>query len=320
VILTVTANPSVDRTVEVRTLHRGGVQRALSARVDPGGKGVNVSRALAANGFATCAVLPCGGPEGAQLSALLSAEGVEVALVPIAGSVRANVSVVEPDGTTTKINEPGPALTAMELQALTMATIDRSGAAEWVVISGSLPPGTDPQFYGRLVERLVAGGRRVALDTSGTPLRVTIDARPTVVKPNAVELAEATGRAIRTLGDVVDAAELLREKGAGSVLASLGPDGAVLVDGVGATHGECPVALPCSSVGAGDALLAGFLAAGGQGRGALAQALAWGTAAIALPGSSMPAPADIERHTLVIHASIDYSRPLTGLERKPWQN
>jgi 1-phosphofructokinase len=320
VILTITANPSVDRTVEVDAFARGGVVRARAARIDPGGKGVNVSRALAANGFATCAVLPCGGPEGAHLAALLNAEGVEVALVPIAGSVRTNVSVVEPDGTTTKINEPGPNLTADELEALTTASVDRSADTDWVVISGSLPPGADPEFYGELVARLVLTGRPIALDTSGTPLRVTLDARPTIVKPNAVELAEATGRTISTLGDVVDAAELLREKGAGCVLASLGPDGAVLVDDAGATHGECHVDSPCSSVGAGDALLAGFLATGGRGRAALAQALAWGAAAIALPGSRMPTRDDIRPHAVVIHQSIDYSRPLTGMEHQPWQN
>jgi 1-phosphofructokinase len=320
VILTVTANPSVDRTVEVEALVRGGVLRALTARVDPGGKGVNVSRALAANGFATCAVLPCGGPEGGHLSVLLNAEGVDVALVPIAGSVRANVSVVEPDGTTTKINEPGPTLGADELKALTTTTVDRSAGTAWVVISGSLPPGADPEFYGELVEQLVGSDHNVALDTSGIPLCLAVDARPTVVKPNVVELSEATGRTLSTLGDVVDAAQLLMEKGAGSVLASLGPDGAVFVDGSGATHGECPVTSPCSSAGAGDALLAGFLAAGGEGRGALAEALAWGSAAIALPGSRMPRPGDIHRHAVVIHGSINYSRRLSGSEHKPWQN
>ena len=116
-IVTLTPNPSVDRTIEVDALHRGAVLRARATRVDPGGKGVNVSRALAANGRETRAVLPAGGWEGEQLAALLAPSDVPVVVVPVAGSVRANVSVVEPDGTVTKLNEPGPRLSAEEVEA-----------------------------------------------------------------------------------------------------------------------------------------------------------------------------------------------------------
>jgi 1-phosphofructokinase len=104
VIVTVTPNPSVDRTVEIDELRRGEVIRALGGRLDPGGKGVNVSRALAAGDVATVAVIPSGGLEGDQLAALLAPFGVQVVRVPIAGVVRSNITVVEPDGTTTKLN------------------------------------------------------------------------------------------------------------------------------------------------------------------------------------------------------------------------
>jgi 1-phosphofructokinase len=310
VIVTLTSNPSVDRTVEVDALVRGAVLRALAARVDPGGKGVNISRALAANGCDTCAVLPSGGAEGAQLAALMAGEGVRVVLVPIAGSVRANVSVVEPDGTVTKINEPGPTLTAAELEAMAFATLDAATGAEWVAVSGSLPLGASDEFYARLLDRLRSAGNRVALDTSGPAFQLALQAGPAVVKPNADELAEAAGRRITTLGDTVDAAERLREKGAGAVLASLGSDGAVLVDARGAVHGEAPVATPRNAVGAGDALLAGFLSAGGQGPTALVEALAWGAAATSLPGSRMPTPEDIDRASVHLHDVIDHSRIL----------
>ena len=106
-IVTLTPNPSVDRTIEIARLQRGEVHRATGGRLDPGGKGVNVSRALAANGHPTVAVLPSGGTEGSRLGGLLAPEGVAVLPVPIVGSVRSNVTVVEADGTTTKLNEIG---------------------------------------------------------------------------------------------------------------------------------------------------------------------------------------------------------------------
>ena len=309
-IVTLTLNPSVDRTVEVDALVRGAVLRARSSRVDPGGKGVNLARALAANGRKSCAVLPAGGWEGEQLAALLSPHDVAVVLVPVAGSVRANVSVVEPDGTVTKLNEPGPVLTAAEVEAVTAATVTAAAAAEWVAVSGSLPPGAPVDVYARLVRRLRPGGVRVAVDSSGPPLLAALAAAPDLVKPNRQELAEATGRSIATLGDVLAAAEELRRRGPRTVLASLGADGALLVDRDGACHGEAPVPRPRSAVGAGDALLAGFLAAGGSGPAALTEALAWGAAAASLPGSRMPGPGDLDRAAVRLAARIDPDRLL----------
>jgi 1-phosphofructokinase len=210
----------------------------------------------------------------------------------------------------TKINEPGPTLTAAELEAMALATLNAATGAEWVAVSGSLPLGASDEFYARLLDRLRSAGGRVALDTSGPAFQLALQAGPAVVKPNTEELAEAAGRRITTLGDTMDAAERLREQGAGAVLASLGPDGAVLVDAKGAVHGEAPVATPRSAVGAGDALLAGFLSAGGQGPTALAEALAWGAAATSLPGSRMPTPEDIDRACVRLHDVIDRSRIL----------
>src|SRR5205814_1634914 len=129
------------------TLVRGGVLRARRAGVEAGGKGVNISRALAANAIPTLAVLPSGGFEGAQLTGLLAAPEVEVVFVRIAGAVRANISIVEPDGTVTKINEPGPELTPDEFDALSHATLRAAAGADWLAASGSLPPGASPDFY-----------------------------------------------------------------------------------------------------------------------------------------------------------------------------
>jgi len=312
-IVTVTPNPSLDRTVEIDALVRGDVLRARRASVEAGGKGVNISRALAANGIPTLAVLPSGGSEGAQLTGLLATPGVEVVLVRIAGAVRANISIVEPDGTVTKINEPGPELTTDEFNALCHATLRAAAGADWLAASGSLPPGASPDFYARMIKLLAPTSCRIAVDTSGEPLLRVLGMRPDVVKPNRGELADAVGGTIATLGDAVEAAGRLHARGPRAVLASLGADGAILVDASGALHGEAHVDTPVSAVGAGDCLLAGFLAGSGSGRKALIEGLAWGAAAVTLPGSRVPGPSDLRRDAVLIHSHIDRERRLKGV-------
>ncbi|MGE7391251.1 1-phosphofructokinase [Streptomyces sp. NPDC004126] len=310
-ILTVTPNPSLDRTYEVPSLDRGAVLRAAGERVDPGGKGVNVSRAVAAAGCSTTAVLPLGGPAGTLLLELLTAEGVDVTAVSIAGLTRSNIAVVEPDGTLTKINAAGPELSAQESDLL-LDTVRGSAGADWVACCGSLPPGLEPRWYAELVTRAREAGARVALDTSGPALAAALPARPDVVKPNAAELAEAVGRPLATLGDAVKAAEELVGRGAGAVLASLGAHGQLLVTADGAHHGAAPVAAVRSDVGAGDAALAGFLTAGGTGPAALASALAHGAAAVQLPGSVMPGPADLRPEDVHITRDLPLDLPLSA--------
>jgi 1-phosphofructokinase len=295
VILTLTLNPSLDRTIEITSLARGSVIRAGTAHLDPGGKGVNVCRALLANHVGSRAVVPYGGAEGRQLLDLLSLEGIDMIAVPVSGPTRSNVALAEPDGTITKINEPGTALSADEVDAVAEAVLAAAHSADWVVASGSLPPGVPVDMYARLCRRFASAGLNVAIDTSGPALVSALTSAPALVKPNREELAEATGSAPRTLGAALDAAGKLRALGAGTVLASLGPDGAILVEDGRAWYGRCPVPEPRSTVGAGDAMLAGFLAAGARGEAALAEALAWASAAVSLPGSRMPGPADIRR-------------------------
>jgi 1-phosphofructokinase len=299
-INTLTLNPSLDRAIEVEELVRGEVIRATRARLDPGGKGVNVTRALLANGIASIAVLPCGGEEGQQLVRLLRAEGVDPITVAIAGHTRSNVTLAEPDGTVTKINEPGPRLTAAEFEAISTEVLRVAVGAQWMVLCGSVPPGLPVESFSTLCRRLVQSGVRLAVDTSGPALRAAAAAGANLLKPNRNELAEVVGVELNSLGDVVDAARQLRSAGAGAVLASLGADGAVLVSGDGVIIGDSPVDRPRSAVGAGDALLAGFLAAGARGSDALAEALAWGAAAVSLPGSRMPGPADLQRNRVRI--------------------
>lgn len=308
-IVTLTLNPSLDRTLEVEALRRGEVLRAASVHLDPGGKGVNVARALLANGVGSRAVIPCGGAEGEQLVSLLAGESVHTVAVPIASPTRSNVTLVEADGTVTKVNEPGAPLTAAEFDAVAAAVLGCAGTADWVVMCGSLPPDVPVDVYAGLTAQFTAAGIRVAVDTSGPALLSAVAAGPDLVKPNRDELAEAVGAPLSELGDVINAAQALRERGAGAVLASLGADGAVLVDDDGALLAQGTQIEPRSTVGAGDALLAGFLAGGARGEKALIEAVAWGTAAVGLPGSRMPGPGDISREGIRLTREPDSAEP-----------
>ncbi|UUU33270.1 1-phosphofructokinase [Streptomyces sp. CA-210063] len=310
-ILTVTPNPSLDRTYEVPSLDRGEVIRATGERMDPGGKGVNVSRAVAAAGRRTVAVLPLGGAPGALVADLLDAQGIEVARVTVAGATRSNIALAEADGVLTKINAPGPELSAAEEELLLETVRAQSADASWIACCGSLPRGLAPSWYAALVARAHAAGTRIALDTSGPALLAALRERPDVVKPNAEELAEAVGRPLATVGDAVKAAEELREMGAGAVLASLGADGQLLVDASGAWFGSARVDVVRSNVGAGDSSLAGFLIAGGNGPEALASAVAHGAAAVQLPGSVMPTPAHLDPAAVTVTAEVPADRMLT---------
>ncbi|MBB4714603.1 1-phosphofructokinase [Streptomyces luteogriseus] len=310
-ILTVTPNPSLDRTYEVPSLDRGEVIRATGERMDPGGKGVNVSRAVAAAGQRTVAVLPLGGAPGALVADLLHQQGIEVAPVPVTGATRSNIALAESDGVLTKINAPGPELSGAERELLLETVRQQSRDASWIACCGSLPRGLAPSWYADLVARAHAAGVRIALDTSGPALLAALRERPDVVKPNAEELAGAVGRPLATVGDAVKAAEELREMGARAVLASLGADGQLLVSDEGSWFGSARVAAVRSNVGAGDSSLAGFLIAGGNGPDALASAVAHGAAAVQLPGSVMPTPGDLDPAAVTVTAEVPADRVLT---------
>ncbi len=168
--------------------------------------------------------------------------------------------------------------------------------ADWVVASGSLPPEVPADVYARLCRSFAGAGIHVAVDTSGPAAgqRARRGPRPGQAQPGGAREASPAGRSC-ALGDVVEAAASSAPRGARTVLASLGADGAVLVEDSGIWYGEATVTEPRSSVGAGDAMLAGFLAGGARGEAALVEALAWGAAAVRLPGSRMPGPGDIRR-------------------------
>jgi 1-phosphofructokinase len=316
VIVTVTLNPSLDRTLEVELLERGTVLRTSEPTLEAGGKGVNVTRALTANGIPSIAVLPVGGGEGEDLSGLLIRSGVTAHFVPVSGRTRSNITIAERDGTITKLNEPGPALTVSELEALTAVVAAAVSAGDWVVVSGSVPPEFTPDQVRAFVASLTDREINLAIDTSGDALVASLAARPRLIKPNRTELAEISGRGLESIAEVVDAAKAVRDQGVEMVLVSLGADGAVLVGPAGVLVGESRVDRPRSTVGAGDSFLAGFLSRfsinEGDVESAMLEALAWGAAAASLPGTSVPAPADIAYENVQLVWQPDLDRPLVA--------
>jgi 1-phosphofructokinase len=310
VIVTVTPNPSVDRTVFVDALRPGRIMRSDRSWSEPSGKGVNVALALQAHHRAAVAVLPVGGPAGAHLVEMLNHAGLDHQTVPIAGEIRINISIIQPDGVVTKINERGPTLTDAEGHALLDAARDRTQAGGWLAGCGSVPGGLTDDFYAQLVETGHRAGAHVVIDTSGPPLSKALAAGPDLIKPNVDELADAAGASITTLGDVIDAAQELRSRGAKAVLASLGADGALLVSASGVLHGAVPVATVVSAVGAGDAMLAGYLFAADDPTEALTTALAWGAAAVQHHGTLFTATH--RSAPVTISENVPRSQPLRG--------
>jgi 1-phosphofructokinase len=308
-IVTVTPNPSIDRTVTLSApLTRGAVHRVTSVTTEPGGKGVNVARALTLAGLDAVAVLPA--PANDPLVAALQASAVGFRCVPTTGAVRTNIAITEHDGTTTKLNEPGAALDAAALDSLTRSVIASAEAASWVVLSGSLPPGVPDSWYADIVAQIARYPCKVAIDTSEGPLAALVAsfdrAAPDLIKPNAEELAGVLGFSPQALeaavaqGDpepVVSAARRLVDRGVRAVLATLGAAGAVLVDDTGSWMATPPPMVPRSTVGAGDASLAGYVRAevgGAVPPQRLQMAVAYGSAAAALPGSALPTPAQVD--------------------------
>lgn len=315
-IVTLTLNPSLDRTLHIERLRSGEVHRALDTFTDPGGKGVNVARALSIHDAEVVTVLPVGGSTGEALTAQLRKTGVPYVAVPAEHRTRANVSLVESDGTTTKINEPGHPLSPREVAAVTDAVISRVQPGDWVVTAGSLAPGQDPEVYARIGRSVHAAGAHWAVDTSGEALLAALDAVPDLVKPNLDELREAVGAEIGSIAEVVDHCQKLVDGSDLTVLCSLGADGAVLVDRVVALAGTGPRVQVRNTVGAGDALLAGYLrglTTGERPVGALRTGIAWATAAVATPGTGVPAP-DVVRPDDVRITAADSS--VAGLLEK----
>ncbi|RFU23120.1 1-phosphofructokinase family hexose kinase [Geodermatophilus marinus] len=304
-VVTLTANPSLDRTLALPgPLERGSVARLAPSSTEPGGKGVNVARAVAAAGGDVLTVLPA--PDDDPIVAALHRLGLPLATVPVPTPVRTNYTLAEPDGTTTKLNEPGAPLDDATRLLLADVLHRHAAGASWVVLSGSLPPGTPTGWYAELVRSLRDTGARVAVDTSEAPLLALLAAGPAsapdLLKPNSEELAQLAGVPEEDLladrSAALAAVATLHARGVGEVLLTLGADGALLSRAAGGVWTATPPPVTVrSTVGAGDCSLAGFVLADladAPPAHRLATAVAYGAASASLPGSAVPAPSQVD--------------------------
>ncbi len=310
-IVTLTPNPSVDRTVALSSrLERGAVLRAESITSQAGGKGVNISRAATAAGVPSIAVLPAAKDDPFVLELLR--DGIDCRPEEPAGAVRVNLTLTEPDGTTTKINSPGATVHQDDLDRLARAVEQRTGQAGWVVLAGSLPPGAPDGWYADLVAALSPLPAKVAVDTSEAPLQALAarleSGAPDLMKPNGEELASLTGGDPAAIEAdpyaAAEAASVLVGRGVGTVLVTLGGTGAVLVTADEWWHATPPPTTVVSTVGAGDSSLFGYLL--GDLRGAdpaerLRLAVAYGSAAAGLPGTTIPTPEHVRPELVDVH-------------------
>ncbi|MGW4056012.1 1-phosphofructokinase family hexose kinase [Streptomyces sp. NPDC004779] len=281
-ILTVTLNAALDVTWHVERLTPRSSHRVEAARERAGGKGVNVARVLSFLGHAPITTGLAGGPTGRLIRDGLRAAGIRDEFAEVAGESRRTLAVVSrEDGDATVFNGRGPRVTAAEWTAFRHHYATLLPGVRVVVLSGSVPPGLPGDAYAQLIRAAAEAGAATVLDTSGPALTSALEAGPDVVKPNADELAAATGRP-----DLPAAAAAVRALGARAVVASAGPEGLHALTTEGAWAAVPPERLSGNPTGAGDACVAALaagLAAGTPWADTLREAVAVSAAAVPCP-------------------------------------
>lgn len=276
-IYTVTFNPSVDYTIFVDEIQFGKTNRSRAEEFHFGGKGINVSLVLAELDIPSVALGFSAGFTGRALEEDLVARGIDARLISLPeGFSRINIKLQSKSGRETEINGSGPAIPNEAFHRL-MAQLGELTEGDTLVLAGSIPPSLPPDSYERILAAINGKQIRCVVDASGRLLMNALKYKPFLIKPNQQELEEIFGEKIISHDDFVKYGRMLRTVGAQNVLISLGGDGAVLIDQNGQIHTR--PAIPCDvvgTVGAGDSMLAGFLA-GYDRTGDFAAALAMGT-------------------------------------------
>ncbi|HEY0704657.1 MAG TPA: 1-phosphofructokinase family hexose kinase [Candidatus Acidoferrales bacterium] len=265
-IVCISANPAMDRRVHLATLTKGAVNRATHARGFAGGKAAHVAMAARALAAEVSWIGFLGGAVGEECAAQLKALGIRVNAIATSAPTRVNLEILEADGDITEILEPGNAPTTAE-QSRFRRSIQSQTKSSLIVISGSLPAGVPLNFYASIIVGARSKQIPVFLDTSGEALRVGIKAKPHFVKVNRTEAADLTGKPVATEREALDAVREIIQQGAGSAAVTLGKDGVVWMESAeGPVWLAYPPQMKCvSSVGCGDATLAGFAVAQSEG-------------------------------------------------------
>jgi 1-phosphofructokinase len=298
-IVTVTLNPAVDRVVVLDELRLGDTNRVYDGEIDPGGKGVNVSRVLRELGGDSIAMGLVAGSLGRFIEASLEKAGIAHAFLHTPGQTRQNLVIVETRFQRhTLLNEAGPETDPLYVRRLERQLARRVKAGDWVVLAGSVPPRIPPSVYADLTELVHAAEGRVCLDADGEPLAQGIRACPDLIKPNREELERLVGRPLPDQAHVVQAAMDLHDRGIAYVVVSMGRRGTIALGPEGAWRALPPLIETVSAVGSGDSLVAGVVLALSRGE-SLVEGLRLGTAAGAAtamrPGTRLARAEDIVR-------------------------
>jgi 1-phosphofructokinase/tagatose 6-phosphate kinase len=301
-ILTVTLNAAIDRTVAVPNFRLGQRHRAVEARTVAGGKGVNVARALKLLGRPVIATGLAGGATGSRILERLVEEGILNDFTRISEESRTNLVVVDPtNNEQSEINERGPEVRPDEIARFTEKLLYLAKGAELCVIAGSIPPGVEPDAYERLIADLQALDVPVLLDTDGEPMRAGLRAEPAVVAPNVDEAEEAVGHEFTEPEDLSLGLSGLLEMGATEAIITR-ENGCVAISGLGVDRSRYEVEIeplePVAGVGSGDAFLAGYASARYRGASApdcLAYGVACGAESTQRLGAGLIDAREVER-------------------------
>ena len=299
-IVTLTMNPSVDYSSTVDHVVAERKLRCGAPRYEPGGGGINVSRVIKRFDEKSLAIYVAGGLTGHMLQDLLDHEGLDHRSVPVRDLTRINFMVIEEaTGLQFRFGMPGPTLTEPEWQRCLLELSAIQPKPDYIVASGSLPPGVPDDFYARVTRISRELGARLIVDTSGEALRAAVKAGVYLFKPNMRELQGLVGRNIRDESQLeISAREVVERGGSEIVVVSLGAAGALMVTRERSERIRAPTVPIGSKVGAGDSMVAGIvlsLARGMSVREAVRFGVAAGAAAVMTPGSELCRKEDAER-------------------------
>jgi 1-phosphofructokinase family hexose kinase len=290
-ILTLTINPAIDRTIISDRLAFEDRGYILTRGEAAGGRGINASLVIHAFGGKTLALLTSGGGIGERMERSLAEMGFPFEVVRVQAEGRANLTISDKQGLTIKLNEIGLPLEAKEINAVRDLVDARLKKAHWLMICGSIQPGVPPHFYSEIIALAKSRGVRTLLDTDGDALNHGLEAKPSVISPNQQEAERLLGRAIITRSQSLEAVKRIHDMGAEAVILSLGSRGALAASPEGILEALPPRVEALCPIGAGDALAAAFVWAM-EKKKPFADALRWavaaGTATAALPGMSFP--------------------------------
>ncbi|WEK36854.1 MAG: 1-phosphofructokinase family hexose kinase [Candidatus Pseudobacter hemicellulosilyticus] len=299
-IVTITMNPSVDKSTSVDKLVPEKKMRCAELITEAGGGGINISKALKELGGDSLAIFPSGGLNGKALEGYLSEKGIRFQTIPIERETRENIVVRENHSNQQfRFVMPGPEMGQQEVDACLDMVRRLDPAPSIIVASGSLPPGMPANFFGLLADLAKEIGARYIVDTSGEPLLLAAQEGVYLLKPNMSELGKLSGHDYIEAGDVGKAAlEVIRKGECEVMVVSMGPAGALLVTRDGHHQIPAPVVKKQSTVGAGDSMVAGMIWQLSQGKPlkeVVQFGVACGTAATMNPGTTLFKKADVER-------------------------